>query len=450
MSNDETMELLSKSDIYMYGDDDNVTQVLSNLSQSVIERQNLSMSEEDNINIFDATSHIAYNIEDLKPRDYQEALVSSICENKDAYGRIISLETGLGKTFIALIFICKRLGIDYEKAPKRKRRPDCREKNREDNSLKIRHSSSRLRTKIIFLVPTKNLLEQQTTYFSNHLPKYFEVFNVKSTTEYPHGRTVFEQESGPTFVVMIHKVCLSLLRNGSMKIEQINFLIFDECHHCQKDHPYNLIMKEFYFYGLDFKVPEEFRYEKRPYILGLTASPIKNKIKQSDTSKFEMVEQMSDLCSNMNSKIVSVDLNLIDDSLVKKLNTEFIDYKLANYSNLNKYDLPDIGEFIEENEKHYEKEEFKDIMVKVEFFKYNIETAIKKRHELMGYSKITPEKITQVIANQYKEILENINFEEYSSELRVAILMTIGFYVYRDNILLNVGAKGLQIFIEEC
>lgn len=49
----------------------------------------------------------------LTPRDYQEIIVNHISSAKDCYGRIISLETGLGKTFISLMFLCKKLDIDY-------------------------------------------------------------------------------------------------------------------------------------------------------------------------------------------------------------------------------------------------------------------------------------------------------------------------------------------------
>ena len=33
----------------------------------------------------------------------------------------------------------------------------------------------------------------------------------------------------------------------ALQMQQINLLIFDECHHAKKNHPYNCIMKEFYF-----------------------------------------------------------------------------------------------------------------------------------------------------------------------------------------------------------
>lgn len=56
-------------------------------------------------------------------------------------------------------------------------------------------------------------------------------------------------------------------------------------------------MKEFYFYGLDFELPENERLKDRPYILGLTASPIKTKLKQGSKVefRFEMIDQIKDL-----------------------------------------------------------------------------------------------------------------------------------------------------------
>ena len=115
------------------------------------------------------------------------------------------------------------MNINYEKVPK-----GGNFKSSNKKSVALSRRVSRLRSKIVFLVPTKNLLEQQSNYFSTHLPSYFDVFHIKSSSEFSEGKKVFEEEARPTFVVMIHKVCLSLLRNGNMTIEELDFLIFDE------------------------------------------------------------------------------------------------------------------------------------------------------------------------------------------------------------------------------
>jgi endoribonuclease Dicer len=57
-----------------------------------------------------------------------------------------------------------------------------------------------------------------------------------------------------------------------MKMQDLDLIIFDECHHTNQDHLYNLIMRDFFFHEF---VPG---VTKRPRILGLTASPIKQKI----------------------------------------------------------------------------------------------------------------------------------------------------------------------------
>jgi hypothetical protein len=50
-----------------------------------------------------------------------------------------------------------------------------------------------------------------------------------------------------------------------LQMQQIGLLVFDEAHHCSKDHPYAQIMEDFYHTA---------ELEQRPKVLGLTASPI--------------------------------------------------------------------------------------------------------------------------------------------------------------------------------
>ena len=45
-------------------------------------------------------------------------------------------------------------------------------------------------------------------------------------------------------------------------MKDICLIVYDECHHARKFHPYNCIMREFYFNS-----------EYKPKILGLTACP---------------------------------------------------------------------------------------------------------------------------------------------------------------------------------
>ncbi|XP_071720798.1 endoribonuclease Dicer homolog 1 isoform X2 [Rutidosis leptorrhynchoides] len=54
-------------------------------------------------------------------------------------------------------------------------------------------------------------------------------------------------------------------RHSIIKMEAINLLILDECHHAVKKHPYSLVMSEFYHTTTK---------DKRPSVFGMTASPV--------------------------------------------------------------------------------------------------------------------------------------------------------------------------------
>lgn len=64
---------------------------------------------------------------------------------------------------------------------------------------------------------------------------------------------------------MTAQILLNILRHSIIKMEGINLLILDECHHAVKKHPYSLVMSEFYH-----TTPKE----KRPAVFGMTASPV--------------------------------------------------------------------------------------------------------------------------------------------------------------------------------
>ncbi|XP_073014558.1 endoribonuclease Dicer homolog 1-like [Primulina eburnea] len=64
---------------------------------------------------------------------------------------------------------------------------------------------------------------------------------------------------------MTAQIHLNILRHSIVKMEAINLLILDECHHAVKKHPYSLVMSEFYN-----TTPKE----KRPSVFGMTASPV--------------------------------------------------------------------------------------------------------------------------------------------------------------------------------
>jgi endoribonuclease Dicer len=67
-------------------------------------------------------------------------------------------------------------------------------------------------------------------------------------------------------VVCTAAVLQQCMMHSFIKMAEINILIFDEAHHAKSNHPYALIMKDYYVYEPDVT--------KRPRIFGMTASPV--------------------------------------------------------------------------------------------------------------------------------------------------------------------------------
>jgi len=65
-------------------------------------------------------------------------------------------------------------------------------------------------------------------------------------------------------------------------------MVFDECHHARKNHPYNGILREY------FQQP----VESRPKIFGMTASPIWN-VK-------DPIGSLASLEANLDAKVTAV------------------------------------------------------------------------------------------------------------------------------------------------
>jgi ERCC4-related helicase len=127
------------------------------------------------------------------------------------------------------------------------------------------------------MVPTTNLVEQQAEAINTHtdlLVGKYSGNHQKSQKLVPGDRQCENWRSQlETFDVFVftEKKLYDVLTHGFIRIEEFDMIVFDECHHADQSHYYNLIMQDFYFYGLT-------DLTKRPKILGLTASPIKEKV----------------------------------------------------------------------------------------------------------------------------------------------------------------------------
>ncbi|CAM6106501.1 unnamed protein product [Calypogeia fissa] len=171
-----------------------------------------------------------------KARRYQlEVLDKALEENT-----IIFLETGCGKTLIAVLWI-------------------------EALSHLIRKPSKKI---AVFLVPNVALVEQQAKEMEKHtdlkIGQFWGHIGGGKSWSYEWWQ---EQILKYEVFVMTPQLLFNNLHHCFLKMEMIELLVFDECHHADKKHPYANIMRDFYHK----------KKHSRPKIFGLTASPVNGK-----------------------------------------------------------------------------------------------------------------------------------------------------------------------------
>ncbi|KAI0241525.1 Dicer-like protein 1 [Massospora cicadina] len=120
---------------------------------------------------------------------------------------------------------------------------------------------------IVYLVNNVHLVHQQSKAISQAIPDAaIQQFYGDVGIDLRSKATWAEVGESAEVLVMTAQIFLNVLRHGFLRMSQVGFLVFDECHHARKDHPFNLIMVEFYTDA-----------EPRPQIFGMTASPSNSK-----------------------------------------------------------------------------------------------------------------------------------------------------------------------------
>ncbi|KAG7086495.1 hypothetical protein E1B28_002444 [Marasmius oreades] len=193
--------------------------------------------------------------DELVPRQYQEEIFVQAQE-----GNVIAaLGTGSGKTFISILLI-KWIAT------------------REVSRGKA----------IIFLVPKVPLVEQQGEFIAKHTTLRVVRLHGASAHELTDRASWEKLFSKNDVFVMTAQIFLNLITHSLWTIDKVSLLVFDECHHARKNHPYNGIMREYML------VSEE----NRPKIFGLTASPIQN--------AKNPISSLNELQTNMNARVIGV------------------------------------------------------------------------------------------------------------------------------------------------
>ncbi|KAF9533589.1 hypothetical protein CPB83DRAFT_757321 [Crepidotus variabilis] len=200
-------------------------------------------------------------LDDHIPYRYQE----EVFQQAQKENIIAALETGSGKTLISILLI-----------------------------KWIASQSKSCGKVIVFLVPRVTLVDQQKETIKKHAA--LKVTKLHGAMEIDLSDRVGWKRKLEKYdvFVMTAQVFLNLITHGLWSIKQVSLMIFDECHHTRRNHPYNNILREYH------QLPPN----QRPKIFGMTASPIWN------TSKPEA--SISELESNMNAKIMGVRENIAE------------------------------------------------------------------------------------------------------------------------------------------
>ncbi|KAF2682135.1 hypothetical protein K458DRAFT_342502 [Lentithecium fluviatile CBS 122367] len=202
-------------------------------------KEAIRITKDDQLSIRDILAKEENSRKITNPRDYQTELFQRA---KD--GNIIAvLDTGTGKTHIATLLLRHILDVELEARAK-------------GAPHKI----------AFFLVDSVNLVFQQANVLRCGLDQKVEGIcgaMGASLWQKPTWDGFFQKNM---VIVCTAAVLHQCMMHSFIDMARVSILIFDEAHHAKSNHPYALIMKDFYVHELDVS--------RRPRIFGMTASPV--------------------------------------------------------------------------------------------------------------------------------------------------------------------------------
>ncbi|KAI1716005.1 DEAD/DEAH box helicase domain-containing protein [Ditylenchus destructor] len=214
----------------------------------------------------------------LNLREYQKELVHDAVENRNT---IICAPTGSGKTIVAAYIVRNHL----------------------------LHSDSR--RKVCFIVPTTTLVEQQEEVLRRYVGHFASVKGVSGITDnsVPIRQTIEDTDVlvvTPQIIVNLMEKPLNGFEDDLSKpfgLSAFSLILFDEAHHTNESHPYNVLMKE---YHLKKAINA---YNTIPQIVGLTASlGIGGASNREDALQYTL-----QMCANLDSSSISRVRKNMDD-----------------------------------------------------------------------------------------------------------------------------------------
>jgi Fanconi anemia group M protein len=244
------------------------------------------------------------NHEFLKPnlllkRKYQVDIFVT-CSKKNC---LVVVPTGLGKTIIALLL-----------------------------SL---HCLKEERSKIIFLAPTRPLVEQHLQTFKNLTNFDSESLIMMTGTLVPKKREELYKKEDIKCFFMTPQVLQNDIIGNRVSLSDVSLIIFDEAHRASGNYAYNFLAKKYV------------QLAKKPKILAMTASPGKNREIIEGVMKnlyLETIEIRSDSDPDVKPyiqdvKVIWKDIELPEE--MHKLNKLLGEMKKKIYKELKSNDLLD-------------------------------------------------------------------------------------------------------------
>ena len=190
--------------------------------------------------------------------------------------------------------------------------------------------------KICYLAPdTKSAQEIYERYKNNINIKTILLQKGKNKKNKNDLQSFSEQLKQNNLFIILPNILYKLLSIGFVKFSDFGLVIFEDCHLCDANNTYNLIMQEFYFYY--FKFPSnKINPNTLPNVLGITPTPFKDKpIIKNEQKGLEILKNISE---NLNCQIV-VDPSIFDvDNNLKEENYDIIPVK-SIFQQKNKIDV---------------------------------------------------------------------------------------------------------------
>ncbi|KAJ3377475.1 hypothetical protein HDU84_008610 [Entophlyctis sp. JEL0112] len=257
-----------------------------------------------------------------QPRPYQLELL----EHAESRNIIAFLDTGAGKTLVSILLMEKTLAGS-------KLIPITREVIESKLSSQLNGASPldsppdtndvevagillpKQPKKVIFLAPTVALVNQQAEKIRcscDLLVGEYTRDDAASMNRWDELGMTFYKSSTGSYLADDRLVF------GAECPSHVALIIFDECHHAWKNHPYSLIMKEFYH-----TLPAT---ADKPKILGMTASPMFQKSTTVDGAR----QLLLDLQQVLDCKIITVSDRLMLHGHISQAKECLVEFEVSS------------------------------------------------------------------------------------------------------------------------